>query len=64
MTWEQFVDYVRGYIVAATPAAQADFRESFIDSYGINGAAAYDKAASQAIGSAQGPKVINMQSGY
>jgi hypothetical protein len=64
-TWDQFVDYVRGYIIGATPAAQADFREAFIDSYGINGAAAYDKAAEQAARSTgQGPKVINLQSGY
>ena len=65
VTWDQYVDYVRSYIVAAPPAAQADFREAFIDSYGINGAAAYDKAAEQAAGpSAQGPKIINMQPGY
>jgi hypothetical protein len=65
VTWDQFVDYVRGYIVGAPPAAQADFREAFIESYGINGAAAYDKAAAQAVGpSTQGPKVINMPSGY
>lgn len=65
VTWDQYVDYVRGYIVAAPPAAQADFREAFIASYGINGAAAYDKAAEQAAGpSAQGPKIINMQPGY
>ena len=47
-TWDQFVDYLRSYIVGAPPAAQADFREAFIDSYGVNGAAAYDKGASQA----------------
>ena len=64
-TWDQFVDYIRNYIVAAAPASQADFREAFIASYGINGAAAYDKAAGQAASSTgQGPKVINLQSGY
>ena len=71
-TWEQFVDYVKAYIVNAAPAAQVDFREAFIASYGINGAAAYDKAADQAAptssaqtsSSSQGPKIINMQSGY
>jgi hypothetical protein len=64
-TWDQFVDYIRNYIVAAAPTSQADFREAFISSYGINGAAAYDKAAGQAASStAQGPKVINLRSGY
>jgi len=66
-TWEQFVDYLRTYIINAAPGAQADFREAFIASYGINGAAAYDKAADQAAQtslSSQGPKIINMPSGY
>ncbi|HUJ09992.1 MAG TPA: hypothetical protein VL171_08195 [Verrucomicrobiae bacterium] len=63
-TWDQFVDYLRSYIVGAPPAAQADFREAFIASYGINGAAAYDKAAQQAVGpSAPTPKVITLQPG-
>lgn len=62
-TWEQFVDYLRAYIINAAPVAQADFREAFIVSYGLNGAAAYDKGADQAAGtSSQGPKIINMQS--
>jgi len=61
VTWDQFVAHLRTYIVTAPPAAQADFREGFISSYGVNGAAAYDKAAAQAAGTpAQKPKVINM----
>jgi len=47
-TWDDFVDYVKNYIIVAAPDAQAEFREAFIASYGINGAAAYDKAASEA----------------
>jgi hypothetical protein len=63
VTWDEFVDYVRTYIVIAPPEAQAEFREAFIASYGINGTAAYDKAAEQAAQpSAQGPKIINMKS--
>jgi hypothetical protein len=70
-TWEQFVDYLRIYIIGALPVAQAEFRETFIASYGVNGAAAYDKAAEQAApaassstsSSSQGPKIINMSSG-
>src|ERR1035437_10386444 len=62
-TWEQFVHYLNAYIINAAPAAQADFREAFVASYGLNGAAAYDKGADQAAGtSSQGPKIINMQS--
>ena len=70
VAWDQFVDYLRVYIINADPAAQADFREAFIASYGINGAAAYDKAADQAAqtassstpSSSQGPKIIDLQS--
>jgi len=60
-TWDDFVDYLGKYIIVAAPEAQAEFREAFIASYGINGAAAYDKAADQAAQSvSQGPKVINV----
>jgi hypothetical protein len=59
--WDDFVDYLRTYIIVAAPEVQAEFREAFIASYGINGAAAYDKAAQQAAqSSTQGPKIINM----
>ena len=62
VTWDQFVAYVRAYIIIAAPAAQADFREGFIASYGLNGAAAYDKGAKDAAGpTSTGPKIINMQ---
>jgi hypothetical protein len=61
-TWNQFVAYLKAYIVTAPASAQADFREAFIDAYGLNGAAAYDKAAAQAAGSPPppppGPKII------
>jgi hypothetical protein len=61
VTWDQFVAYLKAYSVTAPPAGQADFRDGFIDGYGINAGAAYDKAAAQAAGTTpQGPKVINM----
>lgn len=62
-TWDQFVSYMQTYIIVATPAAQAEFREAFVASYGINGATAYDKAAEQAAPPrSQGPKIIDMHS--
>jgi hypothetical protein len=65
VTWDQFVAYLKAYIVTALPSAQADFREAFIGAYHINGAAAYDKAAADAAGNppqASGPKIITMPS--
>ena len=65
VTWDQFVAYLKAYIVTAPPSAQADFREAFIGAYRINGAAAYDKAAAEAAGSPSqpsGPKIITMPS--
>jgi len=62
-TWNQFVAYLKAYIVTAPPSAQGDFREAFINAYHINGAAAYDKAAAEAAGNSsqsQGPKVITI----
>jgi len=60
-TWDDFVDYLRTYIVVAPPDSQAEFREAFVASYGINGAAAYDKAAQEAAqSSTPDPKVINV----
>ncbi|HVM60542.1 MAG TPA: hypothetical protein VMV72_06700 [Verrucomicrobiae bacterium] len=62
-TWGQFVGYLKTYVITAPAAAQADFRESFIGAYGLNGAAAYDKAAAEAAGipsaAPSGPKVID-----
>ena len=49
-TWNQFVAYLRAYIVTAPAWAQADFREAFISTYRLNGATAYDKAAAEAAG--------------
>ena len=62
-TWDQFVAYLKAYVVTASPDSQADFREAFIDAYHLNGAAAYDKASLDAVGDSsqpQGPKVITM----
>jgi hypothetical protein len=61
-TWNQFVDYLREYVINAPASSQADFREAFIGAYRLNGASAYDKAAAQAAGlpptPAPGPKII------
>lgn len=54
-TWDQFVAYLKTYIVTAPASAQADFREAFIDAYQLNGAAAYDKAATEAAGRSARP---------
>jgi hypothetical protein len=65
VTWDQFVAYLKAYIVTAPPSAQADFREAFIGAYRINGDAAYDKAAAEAAGNLpqpSGPKIITMPS--
>jgi hypothetical protein len=64
-TWDQFVAYLRAYIVTAPAPAQADFREAFISAYRLNGATAYDKAAAEAAGvpsasPPSGPKIITM----
>jgi hypothetical protein len=62
-TWNQFVAYLKAYVIIAPPSAQADFREAFISAYRINGAAAYDKAAAQAANipsQPPGPKVITL----
>jgi hypothetical protein len=61
-TWDQFVAYLKTYIVTAPASAQADFREAFISAYRLNGATAYDKAAAEAAGippaTPPGPKII------
>jgi hypothetical protein len=65
VTWDQFVAYLRDYIVTAPPPAQADFREALISAYRINGAAAYDKAAAEAADNSPqpaGPKIISLPS--
>jgi hypothetical protein len=62
VTWNQFVAYLKAYIVTATPASQADFRAGFINGYGINAVAAYDKAATKTTTTTpQRPKIINVQ---
>jgi hypothetical protein len=63
-TWDQFVAYLKAYVVTAPASSQADFREAFINAYRLNGAAAYDKAAAEAAGippvPPPGPKIIIM----
>ncbi len=62
-TWETFVYHVKSYIAKAAPALRAEFRRGFIESYGLNAEAAFDKAMQTAVAAAQpipssGPKVI------
>jgi hypothetical protein len=61
-SWDQFVAYLRAYIVTAPGWAQAEFRAAFISTYRLNGATAYDKAAAEAAGiptaPASAPKII------
>ena len=62
VTWDQFVAYLKAYIVTAPAWAQADFREAFINAYRLNGATAYDKAVAEAAGISPapppGPKIV------
>jgi hypothetical protein len=62
-TWDQFVAYLKAYIVTAPAWAQEDFREAFINAYQLNGAPAYDKAAAEAAGISPapppGPKILS-----
>ena len=62
VTWDQFVAYLKAYIITAPPASQAEFREGFVSAYGINSGVAYDKAAAQAAGNPPQPgKIVNVQ---
>jgi hypothetical protein len=47
-TWDQFVAYVKAYILNAPPTARDDFRRGFIAGYGVNAEAAFDKVLKQA----------------
>lgn len=46
--WEQFGPYLEKYVVPATPAAQDAFRRGFIEAFGDNAEALYDRAMRRA----------------
>ena len=48
VTWDQFVTYVKAYIVDAPAGARDDFRRGFLAGYGENGGAAFEKALNNA----------------
>ena len=52
VTWDQFVTYVKAYIVDAPAGARDDFRRGFVAGYGENGGAAIEKALKDASASA------------
>jgi hypothetical protein len=47
-TWDQFVDYLRAYIVNASVGVRDEFRRGFAVGYGSNADAAFDKGLDQA----------------
>ena len=49
VTMDQFVAYVKSYILSASPVQQAAFRSGFVAHFGADGQAMYDQAVQQAI---------------
>jgi hypothetical protein len=49
VTMDQFVAYLKSYILGASPVQQAAFRSGFVAHFGAEGQAIYDQAAQQAI---------------
>ena len=47
-SWDQFRDFMKKSLANVSNAARDDFRRGFVDSYGTNGSAAFDKALDQA----------------
>ena len=50
VTMDQFVAYLKSYILSASPVQQAAFRSGFIAHFGADGQTVYDQAVQQAIG--------------
>ena len=48
VSWDQFGPYLEQYVVPATPAAQDAFRRGFIEAFGGNAEALYDRAMRRA----------------
>ena len=49
VTMDQFVAYLKSYILTASPVQQAAFRSGFVAQFGSNGQTMYDQAVQQAI---------------
>jgi hypothetical protein len=49
VTMDQFVTYVKSYILNASPVQQAAFRSGFVTQFGADGQAIYDQAVQQAL---------------
>ena len=49
VTMDQFVTYLKAYILSASPVQQAAFRSGFVAHFGPEGQALYDQAVQQAI---------------
>lgn len=49
VTMDQFVTYLKSYILGASPVQQAAFRSGFVAHFGADGQALYDQAVQQAI---------------
>lgn len=62
VSWAQFVQYMKTEIVNAVPWMQDEFRRGFVEAYGTNGEAAFEKAATATRGESRvvTPKVITM----
>ncbi len=61
VTWDQFVQYMKAYILTSSADARDEFRQGFIASYGTNAVAAFDKAMEQATEAvSKGAKIVDM----
>jgi hypothetical protein len=49
VTMDQFVTYLKAYILTASPVQQAAFRSGFVAHFGADGQGIYDQAVQQAI---------------
>jgi hypothetical protein len=49
VTMDQFVAYLKSYILSASPVQQAAFRSGFVAHFGADGQTLYDQAVQQAI---------------
>jgi hypothetical protein len=49
VTMDQFVDYLKSYILNASPVQQAAFRTGFVAHFGVDGQPIYDQAMRQAV---------------
>jgi len=55
VTMDQFVAYLKSYILSASPVQQAAFRTGFVAQFGAEGQTMYDQAVQQAVQQNQAP---------